>query len=131
MPLFRRRRPDPALEERRARFIGVAAEIDLAQRALLAAIPTSRDAGVPLAQALAELGARLEAAEAGLRGWPPELQDERWDRCSGALAAARAEAERLRLEPGPLGFEPLNTRVGDVLHPLETFADVERELRRL
>jgi len=131
MPLFRRRPPDPALEERRARFGRVASEIDLAQRALLAAIPTSRDAGVPLAQALAEFGARLEAAGSALQDWPAGIRDERWGRCTEALARARGEAERLRLEPGSLGFEPLNERIGDVLHPLETFADVERELRRL
>lgn len=103
--------------------------VEAAQRALLAAIPTSRDPGVPLPDALQAFRARLDDAAAAMPAWRAEALMHEWTSCSEALAAARAEAERLAGEPPGLGFEALNARVGDVLHPLETFADVERTLR--
>jgi len=130
MRFFRRREHDPADAAIRARFAVVAGHVEAAQRALLAAIPTARDEGVQLAQALAEMARRLDAAEAVMESWRDERVAHEWTKCSDALAQARTEADRLRLEPGDLGFEVLNARVGDVLHPLETFADVERDLRR-
>lgn len=130
MPLFRRRPPDPSIERARAGFAPVAVAVEAAQRALLAAIPTSRDPGVPLGQALAAFGSHLDAAGRALDGWDEPIIAAERGRCSAAIAAARAEAERLRLEAGPLGFERLNARVGDVLHPLEEVAEVERTLRR-
>jgi hypothetical protein len=131
MPLFGRREPDPTVAAARAAFDQVAVHVDAAQRALLTAIPTSRDPGIPLAQALAEFGRHLARATEALEDWPgvPEGAHE-GTKCSEALAAARGEAERLRLGPEPSGFEALNARVGDVLHPLEALADVERALRR-
>lgn len=125
MPLFRRRERDPAAVAARAAFDAVAVHVDAAQRALLAAIPSARDPGVPLAQALAEFGKHLARATDALA----HLNHER-TKLTEALAAARAHAENLRLGPEPAGFEALNARVGDVLHPLEAFADVERALRR-
>ena len=130
MALFRRRRPDPALDEVRAAFGTVAAHVDAAQRSLLAAIPTSRDEGIPLAQALAAFNDNIGRAAAGMAAWREDRVLHEWTRCEDALRAAREEAERLRLEPRVLEFEELNGRVGDVLHPLEEFADVERALRR-
>jgi hypothetical protein len=130
MPPFRRER-DPDADRIRSAFAAVATHVDAAQRALLAAIPTSRDPGIPLAQALAGLGTHLADAEAAMPGWLGPATRAGWEACDAALTSARAEAERLRLEPDGLGFEALNARVGDVLHPLETFADAERAIRRL
>lgn len=130
MPVFRRRAPDPAVEALRRAFGRSAASVEAAQRALLAAIPTARDQGVPLAQALAAFAGHLDEARAAMDGWRDDALVHEWTKCADAIESARAEAARLRLEPGTLGFESLNARVGDVLHPLETFADVERALRR-
>jgi hypothetical protein len=130
--MFRRRDParDLQLSALHDAFGVVASHVDAAQRALLAAIPTSRDPGVSLGQALATFGRRLEQAEAAMEAWRDEGLVHDWTKCTEGLAEARAEAGRLRLEPADLGFEALNARVGDVLHPLDAFADAEAALRR-
>ena len=107
-------------------FAAACAAVDEAQRALLAAIPTSRDAGVPLAEALAAMGAALDRAARALETW----DDPARDRCRAAVADARDEAAKLRLGSEKLGFEALNARAGDVLHPLEVFAEIERNILR-
>lgn len=124
--MFRRRTPNPALEP----FLRMASALDQAQRALLAAVPTPRDDGIPLAEAIAAFERGLTETEARMPAWRTEDTASLHDECAAALTAARAEAERLRLEPGRLSFEMLNARIGDVLHPLEVFADTERALRR-
>ena len=131
MALLRKRPPDPEAERVRHAFGVVATAIDAAQRALLAAIPTSRDPGVPLGQALSSFGVHLGRAADAMKTWRSDRTAEHWDRCQTGLESARAAAERLRLEPGSPGFEALNARVGEILHHLEEFADAERELRRL
>jgi hypothetical protein len=127
--MFKRRRIDPERARALQAFERAAVHVDAAQRALLAAIPTSRDPGIPLALALAELSARLGEAAAAMPAWRAPGHEDAWQRCAHSLEQARAEAERLRLQPDELGFEALNARVGDVLHPLEAFADAERALR--
>jgi hypothetical protein len=128
--VFKRRKQEPGFMAVREAFDVVAARVDAAQRALLGAIPTSRDPGVPIAQALKAFGAALEDVAAAMTEWRDARVNEDWERCSDALREARDQAERLRLHAGDLGFEQLNARVGDVLYPLETFADTERNLRR-
>lgn len=130
MRFSRRRSREQASDPARAPFGRVASTVAAAQRALLAAIPTARDPGIPLAQALAEFGKLLDGAAAALAEWRDEGPAHEWTKCATALDCARREAARLRLEPGTLDFEGLNARVGDVLHPLETFAEVERAMRR-
>lgn len=127
MALLRKRRSDPAAESIKAAFEPVATAVEAAQRALLAAIPTARDPGVPLGQALAAFGVRLEQAQTAAAGLPAAWRD----RVGAPLAEARARAGSLRLVESALGFEALNARVGEVLHPLEDVADIEREVRRL
>lgn len=132
MPLLRRRPPpDPDLARSRTAFAALAERLDGAQRALLSAVPTARDPGVPLAQAIAELEDGLRRAEELMKEWWHPRAVEVWDQCREALATSRAEAEHLRLEPRALPFEQLNARIGDVLAPLEVFADAERWIRRL
>ena len=122
----KKRRASPALGP----FLTMAAALDAAQRALLAAIPTSRDVGVPLAEALAGFDRELRRAEHLMPAWQNPQTDPWHRRCDAAIVETRLEADRLRLEPGRLEFEMLNARIGDVLHPLEVFADAERALRR-
>lgn len=127
MPLFRRKAPpNPLL----ANFTRVAEVIDIAQRSLLTAVPTSRDPGIPLAEAIAAFEAALAEADELMPVWRTPETAEAHQRCMAALRHAREEAGRLRLERDTLGFEALNVRIGDVLHPLEEFADAERELKR-
>ena len=130
---FRRKNADPELDAVREAFRRVTAELDAAQRVLLAAIPTSRDTGTPLAEAIDGFLAGLARAEAAMTGWRVDATEGIWKRCAAALAKARAEARRLKDDPlrGSLGFEPLNARLADVVSPLSEFADVAWELRRI
>lgn len=130
MPLLRRRPPpDPGLAAALDAFAAVASSVERAQRALLAAIPTARDRGAPLRQALEGFEAWRSRAAAGMAAWRHERTNAEWERCREALDRARAEADRLRAEDGPPGFEVLNVRIGEVLDPLEAFRDAERALR--
>jgi hypothetical protein len=129
--LFRRRPADPEAARAREAFRAVAATLDAAQRSLLAAVPTARSAGRPLGEALEEFLAGLARAEEGMPAWRTLRTEGLWRRCAEALVEARAEAERLRREAGPLGYEALAGRLGEVVAPLEEFAEVAREIRRL
>jgi hypothetical protein len=129
MPFRRRRQStvdDPVLRS----FGVVAAVIDQAQRTLIAAVPTSRDPGIPLHRALDEFLGALAQAEAGMSSWNDDLFAHEWTKCSEAIAAARTAAEHLREGNGEFTFEQLNAQIGDVLYPLEVFVDAERDLRR-
>lgn len=130
---FRRKKSDPELDAALEAFRRVTAELDAAQRVLLAAIPTSRDTGTPLPDAIDGFLAGLARAEAAMPGWRNTRTEALWQRCATALVEAHSEARRLRDEPNAssLGFEPLNARLGDLVSPLEEFADVAPELRRL
>ena len=114
----------------RAAFASVATDVEAAQRALLSAVPTSRDEGVPLAQAIASFAQHLSEAARGMGALDRDVLAHGWTKCVEALKTARREADRLRTEPLALDFEVLNARIGDVLLPLEAFAGVERALRR-
>lgn len=131
MPPFRGRSPDPEIARIRRAFAELADGLEAAQRALLAAIPTARDPGVPLAEAIAGFERGLEEVASLMPAWRGEPALPLWETCRKALEEARVKAERLRLDPADPGFEALNARIGDVLGPLEAFADAERALRRM
>jgi hypothetical protein len=105
--------------------------LDSAQRALLAAVPTSRDQGVPLDEALSTFLSGLAETDEAMQAWRAPATEPLWERCREALAQARAAAERLAGDATrtTVGFEALNARLGDVLSPLEEFADVAASLR--
>lgn len=113
------------------RFAAVAEAVDRAQRALLAAVPTYRHPGAPLSVALDDFDAALAEVARRMPAWRSPVTDAWWRRCEDALAAAEAQATRLRAAPpGPEEFEALNARIGDVLAPLEDFAEAEQALRK-
>lgn len=130
-PLRRRRAHDPEIARARRAFARLAEHVDAAQRGLLAAVPTYWDPGVPLAQALADFEGNLREAERLMPEWRLPATEESWTRCAHAIRIAKGEAQRLRLDPDDLTFEQLNVRIGDVVAPLESFADAERALRDL
>jgi hypothetical protein len=129
--LFRRKARDPELAAAREAFRRAAVQLDSAQLALLAAVPTARHPGVPLADALARFLGALDRADALMPAWRIPATEDAWQRCSAALTEARAQARRLRDErgaPDELGFEALNARLGEIISPLEEFADWARDL---
>jgi hypothetical protein len=127
--LFRRKALDRKLATAREAFRRCAAELDSAQRALLAAVPTSRDAGISLTEAIDAYLEGLDRIEAQMPGWRMEQTEDAWKDCFRVLAESRAEALRLKEAP-PNGFEALNARLGDVIAPLEQFAYAALTLRR-
>ena len=129
MPWFRKHPADPENERIVSAFRASANRVDAAQRALLSAIPTSRDPGRPLEEAIDEFLEHLAGAEPALAAWHTEPLMHEWTSCSEAITAARGEAAQLRSGPS-LGFEALNARVGEVIAPLEAFADAAGRVRR-
>lgn len=128
--MFRRRPKDPLPEEIRRAFSVAAGLVDEAQRALIAAVPTSRNPGIPLTDALDSFLAALRTLDAAMPAWRDDRVAHEWTKCSDGIEQARDQAEALRKQDVELTFEQLNARVGDVLYPLEAFADAERGLRR-
>jgi len=128
--MFKRKKTDALPDEIRRAFMRSAVLVEETQRALIAAIPTSRDPGIPLHEAIDAFTRALEIARGSVAAWRDERLAHEWTKCSQALDEARRLSEGLRLAAGGLTFEQLNARVGDVLYPLETFADVEAEIRR-
>ena len=128
--MFRKRLKDPLPEEIRRAFSMAAGLVDEAQRALIAAVPTSRNPGVSLADALEAFLAALQTLERAMPAWRDDRVAHEWTKCSDGILQARDQAEALRRYDAELTFEQLNARVGDILYPLEAFADAERDLRR-
>jgi hypothetical protein len=62
--------------------------------------------------------------------WRDERVAHEWTKCVEGIREARAQAVALQRIDVDLTFEQLNARVGDLLYPLEAFADAERDFRR-
>jgi hypothetical protein len=128
--VFRKRRSDLIPEDVVRAFAVTAGLVDRAQRALIEAIPTSRHAGTPLDDAIDAFIASLDAVDQAMPSWDHRSTHHEWTKCSEGVGNARAQAHALRRRNSDLTFEQLNAAIGDVLYPLEVFADTERDLRR-
>jgi hypothetical protein len=118
----------PALEG----FRDVLGHVERAERALTDAVPTTRLPGRPLAESLLVFEDELSAAEQSMPAWRADELEDEWRSCSDAIAAARHQAERLRLAGGsPEGFESLVGAIGDVLAPLDAFGRAADRFRGL
>ena len=126
---FKRRSsaPDDPL---RKSFGAVASLVDRAQRSLLDAIPTARDPGVALPEALDAFFRGLADVESSMGSWKDDSVAHEWTKCLEAIGESRAAAQRLKSLDAELTFEQLNAQIGDVLYPLEAFVDAERSVRR-
>jgi len=103
----------------------VVEHVERAKGALVSAMPSARRAGTPLAEALHVFETEIAAARERMPGW----HGERWAECDHALALAAGGAERLRLEAPALDFEGLVMVLGDLIAPLDVFAEAERGFR--
>jgi hypothetical protein len=110
-------------------FREVVEHIEHGKAALVSAVPTARSEGTPLAEALHEFEEALRAAREKMHAWRRPDTDDSWRACSAALDEAARRAERLRLEAPPLDYEGLVMMLGDLMAPLEAFADAARRLR--
>ena len=122
--MLRRRRLPPDLQPAFDAFAGVMACVERGSAALTESVPSTRFAGRPLAETLLEFEEALDEAAAGMAAWRrPEVEDA-WVRADTGLRTARRRAESVRTEaPDPGGFEGLIGLIGDLLAPLEVFAD--------
>lgn len=87
------------------------------------AMPSTRSAGLPLAEALARFEEELGAAATSMASWRRQEIDAAWRAADTGLREAMSRAARLRTHaPDPGGFEGLIGLIGDLLAPLEVFA---------
>jgi hypothetical protein len=63
-------------------------------------------------------------------GWRRADHDDLWRACRDGIDDALRLAERARLDAPALDFEALVELIGEMLAPLDPFADAERLLRR-
>lgn len=120
MMAFRGRRGlPPELEEPLDAFRAVVASLERGTSAIRQSVPSTRYAGRPLPDTLAEF--EREARER-MEAWrTPQLKAE-WTAANSGLKESLAVAERIRLQaPDPGGFEGLMGLIGDLLAPLEAF----------
>ena len=106
--------------------------MDLVERAkadLVQAVPSPRGLpGRPVADAVGAFEDGLGRAAAELDGWRTGDPDVRRS-CRLGIEEAPARVERLRLDSPALDYEGLVTALGDLLAPLDVFAEAERSLR--
>jgi len=107
----------------------VVATVERGKEDLLRAIPAARRPGVPLAEALLAYREALQEARDAMPGWRvPELVAE-WEACRAGLDRAADLEERLRLEAPELSHEALLAALGDLIAPLEAFAEAARRVK--
>jgi hypothetical protein len=110
----------------RGAFSEVVERIEHGKAALVSAVPTARRPGTPLAEALDAFEQALRLARDEMEDWRTPETEGSWQACSKALDEARRRAERLRLEAPSLDYEGLVMTLGDLIAPLDAFADAAR-----
>lgn len=120
--LKRHRRVRSPLTDAVLSFREVVAALEHAKEELVAAVPTGRIPGIPLAVALASFESGLEAAGARMPGWRTAEWEDEWRACVEGLEEAARRAERLRLHGTPQSYEELLGSIGHLLEPLDRFA---------
>lgn len=129
--MFRRRLP-PELEAPHAAFRAVVADLERAKDAVLTSVPTTRLAGRPLAETLAEFEEALAAVDSSMQGWRVDAVEDAWRAAREGLERSRGLAERLRLSAEmPVGFEALVGTIADLLDPLDAFEAAAERFRAL
>jgi hypothetical protein len=123
--VFRRRkrpvRVRPDLRRAFDAFRKTLGEVEEAKRALAAAAPGGRTAGMPLAGALAAFEEGLGQARASMQEWRRPEVDAEWSACTEGLEEAARRAEELRLGQTVDGYEQLYGRLAELMDPLDAF----------
>ena len=113
-------------------FAQVVADVDRGKTALTGAVPSTRSAGRPLAEALLEFEEALAAADRNMPAWRRHEVAGAWEAAAAGLHIARDRAARARTDaPDPGGFEGLIGLIGDLLAPLDAFHDARDAFRSL
>jgi hypothetical protein len=129
---WRRRRLPEHLRAAFDAFESLAPALDRARAVLTGSVPGTRLPGRPLAETLLGFEEGLREVRAGMDAWRVPQVDEAWLAASAGLDEALALADRVRTEaPDPGGFEGLIGLIGDLLAPLDAFADAAERFRAL
>lgn len=132
MALFQRR-PELPAEHHDAwwAFLDCAQAIEAGRRVLLGTLPTGRVEPAPVAVGVDALRRSLDDVRAWMPAWRlPEIADAHED-CLTALDDADAALdELLEVAANTAELEELLDAVGEVVAPLDAFADAERAWRR-
>lgn len=132
MALFQRR-PElpPALHGAWWSFLDCAQAIEAGRRVLLGTLPTGRVEPAPVAVGVDALASSLEDVSAWMPDWRlPEIEDD-WSDCVAAIEEARRNLDEvLQVAADTSELEELLEAVGEVVAPLDAFADAEQAFRR-
>lgn len=131
-PMFRRK-PDlpPDLHTAWWSFVDCAEVIEAGRRVLLGTLPTGRVEPAPIGVGTDAIRRSIADARAWMPAWRLEALEEDWRGCVDALdTAERALQEVDEVAATTDELEELLTILQDVIDPLDTFADAEREWRR-
>jgi hypothetical protein len=131
--LRRRRALPPELEPVASAFGACAAQVDLAQRAMLRCVPSSaRSVALPLSVGAETVRLALADAAEAMPAWRhPALEDE-WAACSRALEETLDGLDRAVATASATDeLEDALTAVQDLLDPLHAFVDAEAAIRAL
>jgi len=132
MALFQRKPELPAdLHHRWWAFLDCAQAIEAGRRVLLGTLPTGRVEPAPVGVGVDALRRSLEDVQAWMPTWRlPELEDD-WADCVAAVDEADGNLDEvLQVAAETDELEELLDAVGEVVAPLDAFADAERTWRR-
>jgi hypothetical protein len=105
--------------------------VERAKDALIAAVPSPRGKQRrTVAEAVVEFEAAIRETSTMMDRWRRAEIESEWWACAEGIDEALRRAERLRLEAPPLDYEGLVAALGELIAPLEAFADAERRLGR-
>jgi hypothetical protein len=103
--------------------------VERAKDALLAAVPSPRGKQRrTVAEAVLEFEAEIREAATMMDRWHLAEIESEWRACAEGIDEALRRAERLRLEAPPLDYEGLVAALGELIVPLEAFADAQYRL---
>ena len=122
--------PDDLLPAWRA-FLDCAAVIEGGRRTLLGTMPVGRVEPTPVGLGVDAMAAALDDAEGWMEDWHVDALEEDWVDCREAMREARSNLDEVRAVAAETDeLEELQEAVGEVVAPLDAFADAEQTWRR-
>jgi hypothetical protein len=107
-------------------------EVEAAKKAMTGTVPSTRSAGAPLAEGIAELEHRLARARELMPAWRHPGLEHEWQACDDGIRESLDRPRRLREDPPDLGgFDGLIWAVDRLLEPLDAFEAAAERFRTL
>lgn len=122
--------PDDLLPAWQA-FLDCAQVIEGGRRTLLGTMPVGRVEPTPVGLGVDAMAAALDDAEGWMDAWRVAPLEDAWQDCATAIDEARESLGEVRQVAADTDeLEELQEAVGEVVEPLDAFADAERTWRR-